>query len=761
MKWIFMLMMAGAMMLFICSGCGKGSDRSVVGRLEDARSAYAAQDYHRAAEIYKQILADQPDSVGALSGLAGTCIRLGDISGATGAYQRIIKIDPVNVEAGLGLARFDLLAGNLASAEERINGVLRDNPENTEALLLQADLYNRTSRFNRAIATYKRILPLVSDKTEVLTGLAQIQARSGDATAALKTLEKAVALSPAALEPRLLLFNYYYGQGDYQNAENVLKKAIAANPRNATLHIILGQYYFNRKQADAAEAAFLEAIRLEPDQVGAYLVAGKFYSALKKPADALKMFQKAGRLRPQDLKISTLLAEFYLDNKYLQQAGEAIENILNEHPGYFPGRLLEIKRLLAEKDYDQAILLCDTYLKSNPAADQLLVLKGMAYVEKGELEQAEQVLSEAVKMAPTNINAKFRLLDVYLKEAKVEQAHQLSRDIFSDLHQNFDVTLILGDTELHKEKTQKGLDSLDSLSRFASTNPFDRFRREHLENLRAEYARLMDGFNRILEKKPGLISIFENVILLHAARNEYDIALAKCDREIERLKDEPYLVARIQNIKGGLYLAQRKIEQAEQAYKQAILQAPDFLKPYYGLAKVYIINKDIENAIAQYEALVGKDSRQPVPYLLLGVLHKMKMDLPAAEAYYRKALMIEPDFVQAANNLAYLLAERNEKLDEALSLALHAKQLKQDDPYILDTLGWVYYQKGLYEDAVRELTLSVARLPDSATVNYHLGMAYYKKGDSLQAGSCLEKTLQLDSGFGDADQIREILGKLY
>ena len=760
MQRIYFLMIAGAMMLFISSGCGMGNDHRN-DPMENARTALAAQNYHRAEEIYRQVITAHPDSVEALSGLAETCIRLGDISGATDAYQRIINIDPDNVGARLGLARFDLLAGNMTSAEERIGGVLLDKPENTEALFLQADLYNRTSRFKQAIETFERILPLVSDKTEVLTGLARIQARSGDATAALRSLEQAVSLAPAALDPRLLLFNYYYGQGDYPNAEKTLKEAIAADPANATLNILLGQFYFNRKQTDAAEAAFLKAINLEPDQAGAYLVAGKFYSAVKKPEAALKMLQRAGRLRPQDLKISTLLAEFYLDNNYLQQAKAAIEDILNEHPGYFPGRLLEIKRVLAEKDYDQALLLCDAYLKSNPAADQLLVLKGMAYVEKGELEQAERLFSQAVKMTPNNINAKFRLLDVYLKEAKIEEAHKLSRDIFGNLHQNFDVAVILGDTELHKERTQKGLDSLDSLSRFASTNPFDRFRREHLENLRAEYARLMDGFNRILEKKPGLISIFENVILLHAARDEYDIALVKCDRQIERLKDEPYLVARIQNIKGGLYLAQHKIEQAEQAFKQAILLAPDFLKPYYGLAKVYIINKDIENAITQYRTLVGKDPRQPVPYLLLGVLHKMKMDFPGSEDYYRKALKIDPDFVPAANNLAYLLAERNEDLDEALSLALHAKQLKPDDPYILDTLGWIYFQKGLYEDAARELNRSADLLPTSATVNYHLGMAYYAMGDSLQAAHNLEKALQLDSDFGEADQIRTLLDKIY
>ena len=46
-------------------------------------------------------------------------------------------------------------------------------------------------------------------------------------------------------------------------------------------------------------------------------------------------------------------------------------------------------------------------------------------------------------------------------------------------------------------------------------------------------------------------------------------------------------------------------------------------------------------------------------------------------------------------------------------------------------------------------------------MNYHLGMAYYAMGDSLQAAHNLEKALQLDSDFGEADQIRTLLDKIY
>jgi tetratricopeptide (TPR) repeat protein len=144
--------------------------------------------------------------------------------------------------------------------------------------------------------------------------------------------------------------------------------------------------------------------------------------------------------------------------------------------------------------------------------------------------------------------------------------------------------------------------------------------------------------------------------------------------------------------------------------------------------------------------------------MLLGVMHKMKGDYPAAEGYYRKALEIDPNFVQAANNLAYLLAEQGRQLEEAVALALRARELKPDDPYVLDTLGWVYYRQGKYGDAARELLLSAEQLPESADVNYHLGMVYYRQGDAVQSRQYLAKALK--TGHPAADEIRRILSEL-
>ena len=98
-----------------------------------------------------------------------------------------------------------------------------------------------------------------------------------------------------------------------------------------------------------------------------------------------------------------------------------------------------------------------------------------------------------------------------------------------------------------------------------------------------------------------------------------------------------------------------------------------------------------------------------------------------SEKYYRKALEIKGSYAPAANNLAYILAERGVKLTEALRFAQLAKAKRPRDPVVLDTLGWVYYQQGRYSTAIDEFKESLSRNPNNALANYHLGWAYYEK----------------------------------
>ncbi len=206
--------------------------------------------------------------------------------------------------------------------------------------------------------------------------------------------------------------------------------------------------------------------------------------------------------------------------------------------------------------------------------------------------------------------------------------------------------------------------------------------------------------------------------------------------------------------------------EAQNAYRAALDENPNFLPPYYSLATIYRLNNEQDKAISQYKALLDKNPNQTRPHMMLGTIYDLQNKPDLAEKHYRLALKIDPDFIPAVNNLAYRLADNNEGLDQALTLARKAKEKYPDDPRIMDTLGWVYYKRGLYANAITELHDSLKKMPENPEVNYHLGMAHYQNGDTdlarkylNLARKYLNETLSLDKAFYRADEVRQILAE--
>jgi len=169
------------------------------------------------------------------------------------------------------------------------------------------------------------------------------------------------------------------------------------------------------------------------------------------------------------------------------------------------------------------------------------------------------------------------------------------------------------------------------------------------------------------------------------------------------------------------------------------------------------MEKQEDKAIDQYKAILEKNPHQVSPHMLLGTIYDAQKRFDLAEKHYSTALDINPDFSPAANNLAYLLATQDKDINKALSLAQKAKETLPGDPKIMDTLGFIYYKKGLYDSAISEFTDSLKKIPDNAMVRFHLGLTYYHKGDKDRAKTELKKALDLDQKFDKADEARQLL----
>jgi tetratricopeptide (TPR) repeat protein len=102
------------------------------------------------------------------------------------------------------------------------------------------------------------------------------------------------------------------------------------------------------------------------------------------------------------------------------------------------------------------------------------------------------------------------------------------------------------------------------------------------------------------------------------------------------------------------------------------------------------------------------------------------------EKALRKVIEMKPDAAHAYNALGYSLADRNTRLDEARTLIEKAVNLSPDDPFILDSLGWVQYRQGKLDEALKTLREAYAKRPD-AEIGAHLGEVLWVAGKRDEA----------------------------
>jgi Flp pilus assembly protein TadD len=126
----------------------------------------------------------------------------------------------------------------------------------------------------------------------------------------------------------------------------------------------------------------------------------------------------------------------------------------------------------------------------------------------------------------------------------------------------------------------------------------------------------------------------------------------------------------------------------------------------------------------------------------------------------KKAIELNPQNAQALNYLGYTYAESGRNLDEAERLIKRALVVEPEDGFYVDSLGWVYYQKGEYKKAVEELERAVNITNNDPTITEHLGDAYRKMGKlkeaSRQYDDALKKSQETDQQSRLKDKIQDL-----
>ena len=171
----------------------------------------------------------------------------------------------------------------------------------------------------------------------------------------------------------------------------------------------------------------------------------------------------------------------------------------------------------------------------------------------------------------------------------------------------------------------------------------------------------------------------------------------------------------------------------------------------------------MEEAIADYEAAIASGMRRSSLLVRLGNCYRSRGNPEKAEAAYREAISIDDHNGRAYNNLAYLLAESSQSLEEAVSLARQAMILEPTNPLAIDTLGFALYQQGKYKEAadILERARARARWASAATqveIGMHMAWAHVKSGNPHLAREVLTDILKIDPGARIPPELRKLAG---
>jgi tetratricopeptide (TPR) repeat protein len=177
---------------------------------------------------------------------------------------------------------------------------------------------------------------------------------------------------------------------------------------------------------------------------------------------------------------------------------------------------------------------------------------------------------------------------------------------------------------------------------------------------------------------------------------------------------------------GRQLAAQQRLDEALEEFDRATRHRPDAVGPATMAAMILQMQNRPAEAQTRYEAIVAQNPRAAI----------------------------------AANNLAWMYAERGGNLEIALQLAQAAKAELPDSAEVNHTLGWIFLKQDLPHLAIAPLEATVAISPGNARYRYHLGTAYQMAGRGDRARAEFERALQLDSRFDGADDARARLAQL-
>jgi tetratricopeptide (TPR) repeat protein len=715
-------LLAMTLCLVLCAGCTKSYKARRV--LAVADRDFQAHDFDKAEEEYK--------SVRQLSPLNPVAIRqLGLLYFEEGRAQAFPYLKKANEQDGknsqvqLKLAELYGKGGKGREAVGLLGLVLQSDPGNEQALLLMAQLVqtNDLATLRQRLETQLREGGQGPAACHSALGWIDLRMEKvGDAESEFQT---AATLDPKLPSPHLGMAVIYSQHKDAKGLREALRTAAQLSPVRSSTRLKYAEFEMQAGAEEQARQLLLDITHQAPDYIPAWLFLMKLSFETHKYEDCKAAIDKilARDNSPPNFEATFQLGALALAQRDATKALNTFQRLDESYRTYSEKPMLEVKYYLAlahlmNHEKQLAIANINEILNSGRDYPPAVLLMADLDYRDGNLTEAITLLSQLIEKHPENAQARLALAEAFLAQQRPDRALEVYQKMAEKLDKNPEIPRRMG-----LIYTQQG-----------------------------DAAKAREAFAKSLELAPNYLPALQNITDLDLAQNRF----AEAHRRVAKVVEGNPKAAGPMLLQGKIYASEGQTNQAESDYAKAIELNPELSDGYLALARLYLASHQEQQALNRLAALVARTNDLSAMQEI-GEIHQSGGRPEQARDAYEKVLAVNPNFIPALNNLAYLDSEFLGNLDKALQLAETANKLRPSDPNTADTLGWILFKKRQYARALSLIKESAENQPNDPEVQMHLGMAYYMMEEEKPARLSLQRALAGSADFPGKELARRRL----
>ena len=506
--------------------------------------------------------------------------------------------------------------------------------------------------------------------------------------------------------------------GDHEQAVQLFTNVLDTRPGEPAVLSALAESYTALGQT--AEALFYaaEAVEHSRDEPSYYATLAELQTEFNQPDAAISTYSALLALRPRDAEALAALGRLQEQSGHFEEALLTYEQLINA-AGETVALRLRMEALHARLgNTEEALRMLELAADAHRNEPMIQFRLGMAYRDAGRTDDAIHILERYLTLEPANVEGTLMLADLLEDQGEYERAIALRNGLTS------------------------GSSAEEQLRRAALL-----YERAGDDPEAAAEARQILGSLADDEEAPTDVLLMLGDLAFH--HKDFALAADVLGRAIEQ--DPRNQGAWEQAAASRLYVGNDEgaVELAEEGlilfpgnvalYRVAAYGYAHLERPRKGIAK-------IAEALAILEDEHPDDIKDWTRMLSLrGLLHDKLGEHRLADEAFEAALELDSENALVLNNYAYILSERDEHLDEALDMAVRANELDANNPYFLDTLGWVYFKLGRLAEAAEAIEQAVDTDDSFALLYDHLGDVYDAQGRTADARDAWARSLELDS----------------